>query len=203
LVPQNQAGDTLVEKLIEAVKKIKVGAPDDEDEPFMGPVISATAADQLIAAQERLQALGGKIRVPMIKGKPRTGFVSPGLIDLTGVHQPPDQEYFGPLLAVIRYRNFDHAISIANDTRFGLSAGLLSDSRAQYERFFQSIRAGIVNWNRPLTGASSAAPFGGIGISGNHRPSAFYAADYCAYPVASLEAETLQLPGQLAPGISL
>jgi succinylglutamic semialdehyde dehydrogenase len=203
LVPQNQGGDTLIEKLIEAVKQIKVGAPDDEDEPFMGPVISETAADQLLAAQQRLQALGGEIRVPMIKGKPGTGFVSPGLIDLTGVSQPPDEEYFGPLLAVIRYGKFDDAISIANDTRFGLSAGLLSDSRAQYERFFQSIRAGIVNWNRPLTGASSAAPFGGIGISGNHRPSAFYAADYCAYPVASLEAETLQLPGQLAPGIRL
>jgi len=50
------------------------------------------------------------------------------------------------------------------------------------------VRAGVVNWNRPTTGASSAAPFGGIGASGNHRPSAFYAADYCAFPVAGLEA---------------
>ena len=50
------------------------------------------------------------------------------------------------------------------------------------------MRAGVVNWNRPTTGASSSAPFGGIGGSGNHRPSAFYAADYCAFPVAGLEA---------------
>ena len=46
---------------------------------------------------------------------------------------------------------------------------------------------GVINWNRPTNGASSAAPFGGVGLSGNHRPSAYYAADYCAYPVASSE----------------
>jgi succinylglutamic semialdehyde dehydrogenase len=47
----------------------------------------------------------------------------------------------------------------------------------------------VINWNRPTNGASSAAPFGGVGLSGNHRPSAYYAADYCAYPVASNEME--------------
>ena len=78
---------------------------------------------------------------------------------------------------------------MANQTQFGLAAGLLSDSREQYDLFWREARAGIVNWNKPLTGASSAAPFGGIGASGNHRASAYYAADYCAYPVASLEAE--------------
>ena len=57
------------------------------------------------------------------------------------------------------------------------------------DQFWANIRAGIVNWNRPTNGASSGAPFGGIGWSGNHRPSAYYAADYCAYPVASAEAD--------------
>ena len=47
----------------------------------------------------------------------------------------------------------------------------------------------MVNWNKPTNGAPSTAPFGGIGLSGNHRPSAYYAADYCAYPVTSSEAE--------------
>ncbi len=60
-----------------------------------------------------------------------------------------------------------------------------------------------MNWNRQITGASSAAPFGGVGASGNHRPSAYYAADYCAYPVASLEAQTLEMPDELAPGVTL
>ena len=130
-------------------------------------------------------------------------FVSPGLLDATGVRDLPDEEYFGPLLCVIRYDSLDHAIEMANHTRYGLSAGLLSDNVEDYERFYRKIRAGIVNWNRPTTGASSAAPFGGIGASGNHRPSAFYAADYCAYPVASMEAARSELPAQLAPGIEL
>jgi succinylglutamic semialdehyde dehydrogenase len=49
--------------------------------------------------------------------------------------------------------------------------------------------SGVVNWNRPTIGVSLGAPFGGVGLSGNHRPTAYYAADYCAYPVASAEME--------------
>ena len=94
----------------------------------------------------------------------------------------PDEEYFGPLLQVIRYQDFSEAIRQANNTRFGLSAGLFSDQREDYDEFFHHIRAGIVNWNRPITGAAGTAPFGGIGDSGNHRPSAYFAADYCVYP---------------------
>ncbi|MGL4640493.1 MAG: aldehyde dehydrogenase family protein, partial [Shewanella sp.] len=77
------------------------------------------------------------------------------------------------------------------------------DSREDYEYFFARIRAGIVNWNKQITGASGAAPFGGVGASGNHRASAFYAADYCAYPVASVEADAVSLPATLSPGLSL
>ena len=114
-----------------------------------------------------------------------------------------DEEVFGPLLQVTRYNNFDDALIIANNTRYGLAAGLLSENAKEYATFLRHIRAGIVNWNRPLTGASSAAPFGGIGSSGNHRPSAYYAADYCAYPQASLESATLTLPEKLSPGLIL
>ena len=72
-----------------------------------------------------------------------------------------------------------------------LAAGLVSENDALYRRFWSGVRAGIVNWNRPTTGAASTAPFGGPGLSGNHRPSAWYAADYCAYPVASLESDVV------------
>jgi succinylglutamic semialdehyde dehydrogenase len=58
-----------------------------------------------------------------------------------------------------------------------------------------------VNWNRPLTGASGAQPFGGVGASGNHRPSGYYAADYCSYPIGSLESDRLEMPGALTPGL--
>lgn len=115
----------------------------------------------------------------------------------------PDEEHFGPLIKVIRYTDFDAAIEEANNTSFGLSAGLISDSADDWQYFFERIRAGIVNWNRPITGASSAAPFGGVGDSGNHRASAFYAADYCAYPVASVELEKVTLPGKLSPGLTM
>jgi len=65
------------------------------------------------------------------------------------------------------------------------------------------MRAGIINWNRPTIGATSMAPFGGLGCSGNHRPSGYYAADYCAHPIASNESTSLVLPDVLLPGIEL
>ncbi|HQW57510.1 MAG TPA: aldehyde dehydrogenase family protein, partial [Gammaproteobacteria bacterium] len=82
-------------------------------------------------------------------------------------------------------------------------AGLLCDNVEYYEYFRHKIKAGIINWNHALTGASSSAPFGGLGHSGNHRPSAYYAADYCVYPVASLEENILKIPDNLPPGIQL
>ena len=88
--------------------------------------------------------------------------------------------------------SFEQAIDLANATCFGLSAGLVSDDPARWETFLNRSRAGVVNWNRPTTGAAGSMPFGGLGESGNHRPSAYYAADYCAYPVASFEAPAVR-----------
>jgi len=138
----------------------------------------------------------------MVSLKTDSGLLSPGIIDITGLNDAPDEEYFGPLLTVIRYDNRSQAIDIANHTRFGLAAGLISTDRSFYEEMLIEIRAGIVNWNKPLTGASSNAPFGGLGASGNHRPSAYYAADYCSWPMASLETEQLVMPASLSPGLS-
>ena len=83
----------------------------------------------------------------------------------------------------------DAAIEEANNTRYGLAASLIGGSPELYDTFWANVRAGVINWNKPTNGAPSNAPFGGIGLSGNHRPSAFYAADYCAYPVTSSEAD--------------
>jgi succinylglutamic semialdehyde dehydrogenase len=144
---------------------------------------------------------GGTSLLEMRLLKPDTGLLSPGIVDVTGL-ELPDEEFFGPLLTVYRYKSFDDALALANNTRYGLSAGVLTDDRKLYNRLAEEVRAGIVNWNRPLTGASSAAPFGGVGASGNHRPSAYYAADYCAWPMASLEASKSELPESLAPGLN-
>lgn len=200
-VPAGQWGNQFLQVLEKAVSRILVGHWNDVPAPFMGPVISSQSAKRLIETQERWLASGAK---PLVQAKlqnDNSGFISPGLIDTT--EQQHDEEAFGPLLQVLRYTHFDAAIEQANATRFGLAAGLFSDDQRDYEHFYARIRAGIVNWNKQLTGASSSAPFGGIGNSGNFRPSAYYAADYCAYPVASLEAQQLSLPENLTPGITL
>jgi succinylglutamic semialdehyde dehydrogenase len=202
-IPKGAQGDHLVEMLVTAIGKIRVGFYDAEPAPFMGSVISSTAAQQLLTAQQAIIKQGAKSLVTMRLLTANTGLLSPGLLDVTNAKDLPDEEYFGPLLTLTRYDNFDQAITMANNTSFGLSAGLLSDSRKEYDYFLPRIRAGIVNWNKQITGASGAAPFGGVGASGNHRASAFYAADYCAYPVASIEADVLTMPQQLSPGLDL
>ncbi|MDO6783521.1 succinylglutamate-semialdehyde dehydrogenase [Neptunomonas phycophila] len=202
-VPKGAFGDQFIEQLTQAIKAIRVGEQFAEPAPFMGSLISERAADGMVAAQSALIELGATSLVNLVKIKPGTGFVSPGLIDVTAITDLPDEEYFGPLLQVIRYNDFDDAIAGANKTSFGLSAGLFSDSETSYDTFYQHIRAGIVNFNKQLTGASSTAPFGGVGASGNHRASAYYAADYCSYPVAGLEADKLALPATYSPGITL
>lgn len=201
IVPSNASGDQFLDRFVEMTAGLDVGDPTGD--VFLGPLISSRAASDLLAAQQNLVDLGGSLLLPMRRLPDGEPYVSPGVIDLTGVANVPDEEYFGPLVSVYRYESFEEAISLANDTRFGLAAGLFDVDRSKYELFLTRSTAGVVNWNRPTTGASSAAPFGGTGASGNHRPAAYYAADYCAYPVASLEAESLALPTELLPGIHL
>jgi succinylglutamic semialdehyde dehydrogenase len=199
---QDAEGDAILQRLLAVTQQIKIGDAFAEPAPFMGSMISAKAAQGMLAVQTQLQQLGAEVLLPMRLMAEQTGLLSPGILDCTAVKQMPDEEHFGPLLKVFRVPNVAAAMAAANQTQYGLSAGLLSDNEALYQQFFRHIRAGIVNWNRPITGASSAAPFGGIGNSGNHRASAYYAADYCAYPVASVELAQLQLPAQLSPGLS-
>ena len=203
LVPQGAWGDSLLTRLVDVTQHIEVGAFDQQPAPFMGSVISLAAARALMDAQEVLLGSGAVALLEMAQPDSNAALLTPGIIDVTEVSDRSDEELFGPLLQVIRYADFDAAIAEANNTAFGLAAGLLSDSQARYEQFWLQSRAGIVNWNKQLTGAASSAPFGGVGASGNHRASAYYAADYCAYPVASLETPTLALPAALTPGVRL
>jgi len=203
IIPNDQQGDKFLKVLIEMMQKIKIGAYNEHPEPFMGPVISQHAADALLDKQSQLIAQGGFSLLPMNSLPQGPAFLSPGLIDVTKISKREDEEIFGPLLQVIRVPNFESAIDEANDTRYGLTAGLFSNNEAEYHLFFNRVKAGVINWNMQMTGASSSAPFGGVKQSGNNRPSAFYAADYCAYPIASLEAKTLAMPKSIAPGMHL
>jgi len=201
IVQKSAAGNAFLSRLIDVASKLTIGAAHAEPQPFMGPVVSAAVAARLLQAQHDMVARGGKLLLEMKHLDPDTGFVSAGIVDVTDAHDIPDEEWFGPLLQVVRTDDFASAVQIANATEFGLAAALISNDAALWERFQVLARAGIVNWNRPTTGAASSAPFGGVGKSGNHRPSAYYAADYCAYPVASIENGALELPAKLSPGM--
>ncbi|MBY0239977.1 MAG: succinylglutamate-semialdehyde dehydrogenase [Burkholderiaceae bacterium] len=202
IVQQGAAGDAFIARLIEVASKLVVGPSDAEPQPFMGPVVSAAIAKRLVQAQQDMVAKGGTMLLEMSLLQEGTGFVSAGIVDTTHAVGIPDEEWFGPLLQVIRVADFDAAIKAANNTGYGLASGLLSEDEALWKKFQVLARAGIVNWNRPTTGAASSAPFGGVGKSGNHRPSAYYAADYCAYPVASIENSSLEMPAKLSPGMT-
>ncbi|MFM2480981.1 succinylglutamate-semialdehyde dehydrogenase [Celerinatantimonas sp. YJH-8] len=201
ILPLSAQGEAILERLLDVTAQIAVGEYDAPEQPFMGAMISATAASKMVQAQQQLVAKGARSLLTLKQLDPNKGLVTPGIIDVTGVQDIPDEELFGPLLQVIRYQVWDQAIAIANNTRYGLSAGLLSDDAQRWDDFYQRSRAGIVNWNKAITGASSAAPFGGIGDSGNHRASAYYAADYSAYPVASMQSTQVELPEHFSPGL--
>jgi len=188
LIVHDAAAGPLVDAVAALIDRLIVDEQFADPAPFMGPVIDTRAADRLIEAADAMAGAGARVIRPMRRLREGLPFVSPALIDTTGLAMP-DEEHFGPLLQLIRVPDWDAAMTAANTTDFGLSAALVGGDEALYARFWTGIRAGIVNWNRLTSGAASNAPFGGVGHSGNHRPAAYYAADYCAYPVASVEAD--------------
>ena len=188
IVPEGPRGDAIIEAVAELSDRLLFAPYDFHTEPYGGPLISARAARAALEAlNERIRAGARVIRASGGIDGLSEAFVQPAIIDVTGL-DVPDEEIFAPFLSVIRVPTYDAAIQAANDTRYGLSAGLISDDPRNWDHFVNRIRAGVVNFNRPTTGAAGDMPFGGLGASGNHRPSAYYAADYCAYPVASFEA---------------
>lgn len=184
ILPTGRWGDEVVDAIVARAKKLKIGDASEED-AFMGPLVSEQAAQNATDFQMMLSKRGGKSLRRLKRMERGGGFVTAGVIDITDARDVPDEELFGPLMQIIRVDNFDEAIARANDTRFGLSGGLVSDDDALWLRAHRDMKAGILNRNRPTAGASGAMPFGGPGLSGNFRPGAYYAADYCAWPQAS------------------
>lgn len=179
----------LVEEISKLASRLIVGEPFSDPAPFMGPVIDNEVADNLQESFLTLMMKGGVPIIQLLRPIEGRPFLTPSLIDMTDASERPDVELFGPILQMVRVPDFDAAIEEANATRYGLSAALIGGTPQQYDHFWANVRAGVINWNRATNGAPSSAPFGGVGLSGNHRPSAYYAADYCAYPVVSTEEE--------------
>jgi succinylglutamic semialdehyde dehydrogenase len=195
ILPEGGFGDEVMEALEALTAGIVVGPWTQEPEPFMGPLINARAGERALAFEKDLIELGARSVIPL---KREGALVWPGIVDVSDV-AAPDEEIFGPLLQVYRVKDFDAAIDVANATRYGLAGGLISEDAPLWARVSDELRAGVLNWNRPTTGASGALPFGGPGHSGSLRPSAYYAADYCAYPVASQLSEKIEPVA--APGL--
>jgi len=189
LIVEDGKEGPLMEAVTAMIDRIVVDHPFADPQPFMGPVIDTSAADHVQEQWLTLMMKGGKPLRRLDRPYEERPYLTPALIDVTDVKDRPDEEIFGPVLQLIRVKDFDAAIDAANNTRFGLAASLVGGNSELYDKFWANVRAGVINWNKPTNGAPSNAPFGGIGLSGNHRPSAFYAADYCAYPVTSVEAE--------------
>jgi succinylglutamic semialdehyde dehydrogenase len=189
LVVEDGKEGKLLDAIQQLIDRIIVDQPFANPQPFMGPVIDCPAAEHVEQQWQGLVTKGGKPLKALERLSDDRPYLRPGLIDVTEVDDRPDEEIFGPVLQVVRVKDFDAAMAEANNTRFGLAASLIGGTQAMYDKFWTHVRAGVINWNKPTNGAPSSAPFGGVGLSGNHRPSAFYAADYCAYPVTSSESD--------------
>jgi succinylglutamic semialdehyde dehydrogenase len=205
VLPRGPRGDAILQALLALAARLTVGEWDSQDPRFMGALISVAAADRVRAAVAALVGQGARVLFAgEVPADLSPAFVAPTILDVTEI-TVADEEIFGPVLQVIRVDDFEAAIVRANDTAYGLAAGLITEDDALWEAFLDRSRAGVVNRNRPTTGAAATLPFGGLGASGNHRSSAYYAADYCAYPVASFEADrlvdqTTDIMGLAAPG---
>lgn len=187
LIVKASMADALLDEVRMLADRLIVGAPFDDPAPFMGPVIDNRTADGLTESFVYLLSNGGRPIKHLVRLDEANPFLSPAIIDVTRMKDRPDVELFGPLLQVVVVDDFEAAIAEANATRFGLCAALVGGGPQEYNRFWAQVRAGVINWNRPTHAHSNGAPLGGVGLSGNHRPAAFYAADSCAYPVASAE----------------
>ncbi len=186
-LPTGAQGDAVLAGMVNLIKHLRIGNPLSSDPVFCGPLIHAAAANALYAREQLCVDAGGTSILPVEQLEGHSHLVRPGIIDVSQCAMLPDEEVFGPLVHVYRVSDFETALQQANASCYGLSASLISNNPEDYQRFRKMIRAGLVNWNVPTTGASGRLPFGGMGHSGNHRSAGWHAVDFCSFPVASVE----------------
>jgi RHH-type proline utilization regulon transcriptional repressor/proline dehydrogenase/delta 1-pyrroline-5-carboxylate dehydrogenase len=160
--------DAFVARLAEAARSIVVGPPEDP-ETVVGPVIDADAKARIlrygaIARREGRVVYAGDVGTLAEKGH----YVGPMIVaDVAPSARIAQEEIFGPILAVIKARDLDDALAIANGTEYALTGGLYSRSPANIAKVKRALRVGNVYINRPITGALvDRQPFGGFKLSG-------------------------------------
>jgi succinylglutamic semialdehyde dehydrogenase len=216
LIVHEQVADRLIGAVCKIASTVIVGAPRAEHPVFMGPIISKQARDGAIEFQRSLASAGARLLVQATAPDHPDGglYLTPGVAQVDrfttsdeggsrggggGRDAGCDVELFGPYLRVAVVGSLDEAIEQANATRYGLAASIFTQDIDAAERFRFECRAGCINVNTGTAGASSKLPFGGLGLSGNHRPAGSFSLDYCAYPVAGM-AETGTAAAE-APGM--
>ena len=192
---ENSQSEAHIDAVVQRTQSLVVGLPGDETTPQVGPLISALAANQLRKTYDALLASGCRTVVPWKVSSRRENLVHPAIVDASKCTDAQlaaigELEWFGPLLVIQRVADFNAAVTAAANTPYGLAATLLGGTASMFQTFVDSVGAGVVNWNRPTTGAAGSLPFGGLGDSGNHRPAGYHAIDFCSDPVASLQSPT-------------
>lgn len=181
--------------LTKAASSLTVGDPRATHPVFMGPIINDASRRAVLDFQTQLARAGGEVVVPStaVDSAEKGFYLTPSVVRVARFDASDsagdagcDLEVFGPLLRVSVVRSLDEAIEQANATHYGLAASLFTTGAAAQARFLVESKAGCVNINTGTAGASSKLPFGGLGMSGNHRPAGAFSLDYCAYPTASM-----------------
>lgn len=206
VILHDKIADQFTDRFYAAAKKLSIGHWSKN--PFMGPLINGSAVEKYIRFQEMAnrENCESLMRGKSLELEHKGFYVTPSIhlvksYDENSVYQKT--EIFGPNVAIYRSSDFDKTIEMVNSTGYGLVMALFSKNKELYEAALLSARVGLLNWNRTTNGASSRLPFGGMGKSGNDRPSAHFAIQYCTVPVASLEDPTALDKTKLLPGVIL
>ena len=167
LIVDEKVHDKLMEKVVDLTKKLKIGQPTDGD-TNLAAVINQRSFDSTLKYIEKGKAEGGKVLTGGTGSDEHGFFVEPTIIDDVKPGDTIEQEeIFAPVLAVIKAKDYDHALEIANGTEFGLTGAVYSASEERLERARREFHVGNLYLNRKCTGALVGVhPFGGFNMSG-------------------------------------
>ncbi|MGB5592608.1 MAG: L-glutamate gamma-semialdehyde dehydrogenase, partial [Crocosphaera sp.] len=157
--------DAFLQRFVEATRSLNIG-PTDEPSTQVGPVIDATAQKRI---QEYIETAKQESTLALEMESPDNGYyVGPTIFgDVLPTHTIAQEEIFGPVVAVMRVKDFDEALGVANGTDYALTGGLYSRSPEHIEQAQKEFEVGNLYINRTITGAIvSRQPFGGFKLSG-------------------------------------
>ncbi|RVH90842.1 aldehyde dehydrogenase [Sinorhizobium medicae] len=168
LVVERGVKDRFLEILKAKAEAVRLGSPLDMATE-VGPLATRRQREHIEALIARSLAAGAKVVTGASAPEGDGFYYRPTILDCDGGRSPAlEEEFFGPVLSVASFENEAEALAIANDTRYGLAAGLFTRDLTRAHRLMKGIRAGIV-WVNTYRAVSPIAPFGGFGLSGHGR----------------------------------